>query len=73
MMRNYKLPRLPVEIETEIRLMARADSRSYEDELRRLLRRGLSIPKECSLGDEASLVAELAYLRSLQIEESTEE
>ncbi len=71
-MKPHKIERLPSEIEAEIKMMARADFRSYQDELTRLQARGLELPRSCTTADEACIIAALAYLRDQQIDESTE-
>ena len=72
MMKHHKVARLPFEIEVEIKMMARADFRSYDQELARLQERGLEIPRNWTVADEACIIAALAYLRDQQIDESTE-
>ncbi len=64
---------LPSDIAAEIKTMAQADFRSFDDELAYLLRRGLRVPRSPSSADELSLIAELAYLRAEQLDESSEE
>jgi len=53
-------------------MMARADFRSYDQELTQLLHRGLKIRKDHAVANEACIIAELAYLRAQQVDESTE-
>ena len=72
-MKHGKEIKLSPEIEAEIKRMARADFRSYEDELQHLMHRGLTVPKNHSVGEDARMIAELAYLREEQVDESREE